>query len=492
VSRAGSRRTGAPKRRAARGTPAATRRLGGEDSGLLALDLADQPMSILFMIVLGQEAGDGERLTVTDLRERVEKRLDYLPALRWRLVPVPGRLHHPLWVDDPDFDIANHVSSVRIPAPGDTSQLAESYARLIARPISRSRPMWDLTLLDGLSDGRQAIVWRFHHCLMDGLASLTALGRFFASDEELSVIEPVAYRPGELPTRRELLGDALAEQAHSWRQLPELMRRTRTAVSGRDAFAASSPVPVPRAPDDVPPCSLNDFGPRRSFSMLELDLDDLRLIREVAGVTYTDVALAAVAGGLRAVMTSRGELPSRPLVAECPISLEDPDAPERLWGNRFTNVLTSLATDIDDPWERLARIATVTAAAREGFETVGGQLWDDWLETLPPFLSMSTMRGHYRRRRAHRELANANVVMTSVRGPSQPWRLGQFVAEEVWGAGPPANGVGSLVAFISYAGKVFVGINSVEGSLSDPGLFVRAARETVAELLREASARRAG
>jgi WS/DGAT/MGAT family acyltransferase len=484
--------------------------MGGEDSGLLALDLPDQPMSILYMLVLGKGADRSaataaatsestatpgadlstERLTVADLRARVENRLDYLPALRWRLASVPGRLHHPVWVDDPDFDVANHVVAVRVTAPGDTSRLAESYARLIARPIDRTRPMWDLTLLDGLGDGRQAIVWRFHHCLMDGLASLTALGRFFADDDELATLEPVEYGPGEPPTRRELLRDALTEQAHSWRRLPELLRRTRTAIDARDSFSAASPVPIPRAPDDVPPSSLNAFGARRSFSMVVLDLDDMRLIREVAGVSYTDVALAAVAGGLRAVLLSRGELPTRPLVAECPISLEDPGVPPRLWGNKFTNVLTTLATDVEDPWERLSRIGTVTAAARRGFETFGGQLWDDWLETLPPFLSMSTMRRHYRHRRAHTDVANANVVMTSVRGPSRPWRLGGLVAEEVWGAGPPANGVGCLIAFISYSGKVFVGINSVEGSLPDSALVTRAAQRSIAELVREASARR--
>jgi diacylglycerol O-acyltransferase len=333
-------------------------------------------------------------------------------------------------------------------------------------------------------------VWRFHHCLMDGLASLTALDRFFAEDDELGTLERVEFCPGDPPTRRALLRDALVAQSHNWRRLPALLGSTRRAFKARDAFSDASPVVLPRAPQDVPPCLLNDaFGPRRSFSMVELDLADLRLVREVAGVSYTDVALATVAGALRAVLSEHGQLPPRPLIAECPISFEGPDAPTRLWGNRFTNIVTSLATDVDDPWERLTTISKVTTAARESFETFGEELWNDWLEALPPLLTTSTMRRHYRRRRSHRDVANANVVMTSVRGPARPWRLGPLVAEEVWGAGPPANGVGSLVAFISYAGSVFVGINSVEGSLPEADRFVESARASVSELVREAKAR---
>jgi hypothetical protein len=217
-------------------------------------------------------------------------------------------------------------------------------------------------------------------------------------------------------------------------------------------------------------------------------LADLRLIREVAGVSYTDVTLAAVAGGLRSVLHAAGGLPGRSLIAECPIAFEE-SVPGRQWGNKFTNIVTSLATDIEDPWARLAAISNVTAAARRCFDTFGEELWDAWLDTIPPLVTVPTMRRHYRHRRTRRE-ANANVVVTSVRGPSRPWRIGDLEVEEVWGAGPPANGVGLLLAFISYAGRVFVGVNSVELSLPEPAHFTASITLAVSELAREAASRR--
>jgi diacylglycerol O-acyltransferase / wax synthase len=484
------------RRRARRSQRWQPRWLSGEDSGFLALDLPGQPLTILYMIVLAPGPGASAlapttSLTLDDLRAHLEKRLDYLPALRWRLVPVPAGLHHPAWAEDPAFDAGRHVKRVEIDAPGGPEQLSEAYARLIASQLDRARPLWDLTLFDGLADGRQAIVWRFHHCLMDGLASLTALERFFAADDQLAGIgDTHPFAPIDLPPRGRMLRAGLRARVHLIRRVPALVTRTRHAFKAREELRAAAETPLPKAPQDVPPCSLTAFGPTRKFTMFELDLADIRLIRAVAAVSYTDVALAVVAGALRSILQDRGDLPAGPLIAECPIAFDGESSTDRLWGNRFANIVTSLATDVADPWERLATVSRVTASARQEFDALGHDLWEEWLDAVPPFVSRPAMRGHYKRRRTHQDVVNANVVVTSVRGPGKPWEIGGLVAEEVWGAGPPTNGVGSMMAFISYCGKVFVGVNSVEQSLPDGHGLADAAHRALSELAREASTRR--
>jgi diacylglycerol O-acyltransferase / wax synthase len=180
--------------------------MGGEDAGFLELERPGQPMTSMYLVVLGH-GGDrptGERpapITIGSLRRRLIERLDVLPALRWRLVQVPLRLHHPVLVDDPAFNLDAHMSRAELTAPGGPEELDALCGTLCAAPLDRSRPLWHLTLVDGLAANRQAIVWRFHHSLLDGAASLTTLARFFGSDHEISEIAPAPFAPAALPGR---------------------------------------------------------------------------------------------------------------------------------------------------------------------------------------------------------------------------------------------------------------------------------------------------
>lgn len=467
--------------------------MGGEDSGLLALELPGQPMTNLYLLVLGP--GDDEAasdLSVGDLERRVAERLDYLPALRWRLAPVPLGLHHPMWVDDAGFELAAHLAHVRLAEPGGASELAALCDRLLEEPLDRSRPLWHVTLVDGLSAGRQALIWRAHHCLVDGAATVTTFGRFFAEGEELEALRRAPFAPGASPRRMSLLAGALRDQAVNLRSLRALVARTRRAMRARAAHERAAGVTLPRASHDVPPCSLNEaFAPGRRMAMAELELETLERVRDEAGVTFTDVALAVVSGALRSMLVRAGELPGRPLVAACTVSLEGPQAAQRHWGNRFCSVTTTLATHVEDPWARLLEIGRVTGVARASNEILGDELWEEWLSRVPPMVTRRVLRRHHHRCRARRELVNANVTVSSIPGPARRWRLGPNVVERVWLTGPPNNGVGATVVLFTYGGSVFVGVNSVQGSIAEPEHLAAAFAEATEELVEEAT-RRAG
>jgi diacylglycerol O-acyltransferase len=490
------------------GVRASWRALGGEDSGFLALELPGQPMTNLYLIVLaagsarpgddGEKGGDEtrrdppSRLTVEDVRERLEARLAYLPSLRWKLLTVPYGLHHPLWVDDPNIDLGRHIRTARLDAPGDRDQLEAICGQMAAEQLDRSKPLWDVTLVDGLQDGGQAIIWRAHHCLMDGVATVTTLERFLAEDGGFGEIPPVEFRPGIPPTRREMRRAAIRTDLRNLRRLPRLLRRTGRALKKRDAFEQAAPATIPRAPRDVPPCSLNDaFGADRRVTTFTLDLPAVKQVRERAGTSFTNVVLAVTAGALRAILLKADDLPARPLIVGCPILLDDPNAAPRQWGNRFSNIVTTLATDVEDPWERLMTISAVTDASRRSVEMVGEKLWEDWLETLPPFAMSAIVRRLHAHRRKHRDVVNSSATVSSVPGPSRPWRLAGVTVDEVYLNGQPRDAGGPAIALFSYAGKLCVGMVSVPESMPHPKAFAEAAQVSLGELVSAASARRA-
>jgi WS/DGAT/MGAT family acyltransferase len=463
------------------------RRLGAEDSGFLALELPGLPMTNLYLIVfaLGQTP-----LTLAQLRAHLDARLEVLPALRWKLVKVPLGLHHPYWIDDAGFDLARHLAQVELSPSGDAVALADLCGKKASQPLVQSRPLWDITLVDGLAGGRQALIWRAHHCLMDGVATVNTLARFFAPDGDLAAAQSTstAFSPGNPPPRGELVRHALQAYLHSLFLLPGLLRRTARALRARDELEREAGVEVPRAPRDVPSCFLNaTFSPRRQVDTFVLDLAAIKTVREAAKVSFTDVVAAVIAGALRTVLIAQGDLPQRPLIAGCPILLEDGRATERQWGNRFSHIVTTLATEVADPWERLEAISAVTAAARRSVEVVGEKLWEDWLEALPPFVMAAAVRQLHKHRRRHPDVANSSATISSVPGPAVPWRLGDLEVEEVYITGQPRDAGGPAVSIFSYSGKLCVGVTSLPGSLPDLEAFAAATRGSLAELVERAA-----
>jgi diacylglycerol O-acyltransferase len=198
------------------------------------------------------------------------------------------------------------------------------------------------------------------------------------------------------------------------------------------------------------------------------------------------VVLAVVAGALRSYLEARGELPDRPLVASVPVGMEGRGATARAAGNRFSRLTTSLATDVADPWTRLTTIAAVTREAKECLDLGGRELLPDWLEYLPPLLGEPAMRRIQSARRNPSKAParlDANVVISNIRGPSEPWQFGSAAVEEMYVTGPPNGGVGVTVVAWDYAGRLLLGLLSFADSVEDPGELTAGLHECLSELV---------
>ncbi|MGH3687049.1 MAG: wax ester/triacylglycerol synthase family O-acyltransferase [Pseudonocardiaceae bacterium] len=456
-------------------------------SGLDAAFLTSEPMQIIALGLL--RAGAGGPLTREDLHRHLAARLDQLPAFRRRVVPVPFGLAPPVFVEDPRFELGDHLCHAVLPEPGGPAELDAACGQLVSQGLDRGRPLWRITLVDGLADGRQAMVLEVHHALMDGFATGATLARIFGSEEPAV---PLRWQPGRMPARMRLVTGALLHDARALARLPELVGRTRrgtVAVCQRQQTAAVS---VPKAGADAPLSLINQgFTPKRRFARVSLPLENVLAVKDVAGVTVNDVALAVVSGALRGYLHARGALPDRPLLACVPVGMEEPGTTPRAVGNRFSVLTTSLATDLADPWERLQRISAVTAEAKACLDLAGWELLADTAEYFPPMLmEFIARRDEAARRRpgTRRATLDTNVVVSNLRGPSVAWQLGSAVVEEMYLA-PPGSGVGMNFLLWDYAGRLMFGILSFTDSVEDPGELAVRLSSSLDELVADAESR---
>ncbi|MGH3438364.1 MAG: wax ester/triacylglycerol synthase family O-acyltransferase [Sciscionella sp.] len=466
------------------------RRLSGVDAAFLSGEMSGHPMQSIAVGLL--RAGPGGPLVLEDLRTHLAARIDQLPAFRWRVVSVPLGLAHPVFVEDPHFDLGEHLCHAALPEPGGPEELDAACAELASRFLDRGKPLWRITLIDGLADGRQAMVLEIHHALMDGFAIRAALARIFSEEE--SAASPPRWQPGRMPGRVRLVTAALAHDARTLTRLPELVGRTRRAMVAVRQRRAGAAVTVPKAGIDVPLSVINQgFTPERRFASTALPLDQVLAVKNAAGATVNDVALGLVGGALRAYLQARGALPDRSLVANVPVGIGEAGATPRSAGNRVALLTTSLATDVADPWERIQRISAVTAEAKACLNLAGRELQADWIEYLPPMVLGPMMRRDQAARSRpgkRRVKLDANAVVSNLRGSSVPWQFASTVVEEMYLAGPPDSKVGVNFAFWDYGGRLLFGIMSLADSVDDPGELAVGLSRSLDELVAAAECRR--
>jgi diacylglycerol O-acyltransferase / wax synthase len=475
-------------------------RLSGLDDLFLSLELPEQPMHSMAVAVLrpsvrrpaknGSEAPNS--ITISDVRQHLTRRLDALPAFRLWVKPVPFGFHHPVFVEDSDLDLDHHIDHATLPAPGGSEELDRLCASLAEGCLDRRRPLWRLTLVDGLDGDRQALILAVHHCLMDGAALLTTFSRLFSSEDAQPPSPASRWRSAHAPGRWRLIIDAMVDHGRGLAQLPALIWETKRGAAAVREASAGSPRAVPRPGLDTPPCSLNaGFTPGRRFARASLPLGDVRLVKDVAGVTVNDVVLTIVAGALRDYLEQRYDLPDRPLVANIPVGMEAPSDPLRAVGNRFTRLVTSLATNVADPWDRLQMISTVTRKSKRCLDLTGREVMGQWLDLVPPAVLSAAVRRGQRRRRSHPNHLDTNVTISNIRGPARPWSFGSVVIEGMYLTAPPNSGVGVSFAVWDYAGTLLVGILSFADAVAAPAELAAGLSHSLRKLVTIAKCRRA-
>jgi diacylglycerol O-acyltransferase / wax synthase len=423
-------------------------------------------------------AGLPEGSSTDRIVELFGRRLDRLPPFRRRAVPVPLGLGHPVWVEDPEFDLRNHVRSLRVEPPGGDRELAAVVAAVAGTPLRRDRPLWELVVVEGLEGDKIAVVAKVHHALADGAATVALLQNAMRPPTEAE--RGTVWSPEELPTRRELLRIAGRAQVGRLRDLPALASRSvrgmRESEARRQAATVRPPLPfhAPRTPFNV------SLSPARTFAMTTLPLEDLKAVRRAAGATLNDVFLAVCSGALRRYLLAMDALPGRPLIASVPVSTDRRQ--DRLGGNRVDNLYVSIATDVADPVDRLDHIRQVTAASKDVRSVLGNDLLERRADVVPPQLYALTVRTWGRSHLANVLRPPLNVVLSNVPGPARRLELGKARLDALYSVGPILEGIGLNITAWSYAGALHVSILGCPASVPDPWPLADALGESLREL----------
>ncbi|HZE67851.1 MAG TPA: wax ester/triacylglycerol synthase domain-containing protein [Sporichthyaceae bacterium] len=472
----------------------AARRLSGLDSAFYSGEYSGTTANCLAVLRLRPRvAADGSStlLDVAQLRHHVAERLGALPAFRWRVVGVPFGLGHPVYVDDADFDITHHVEEHTIAAPGTADVLDAFCAEQAGRGLDRRRPLWRLTLVHGLADGRQTVVLTVHHCVTDGFALLNTL-QILVSDVGSEPTQTAESQP--VPSARRLLVEGLADQARAAHRLPALVRATRTSSAAAKAAMAASAVVLPSNRDTAMCRPYRPFTGRKTLASSTLDMADVTRIKDAAGVTINDVVLVLVAGAMRAYLSARDSLPTPSLVANVPVGLDRANAPRRTFGNRVGFLKTTLGTDLTDPWQRLITIGAVTARAKRVLVVRGPHLLDDWLDQIPPWVIRSLQHYKLHRMRHDRQRSERkwNLIVSHVREQRPMGALAGSPVETAHFIGPADEG-GTMVNFVvaSHGDRLFLTILCVEAAVPQPRELIDGMHRALEELLTLANERAA-
>ena len=430
-------------------------RLSGQDAYFLYRETPAALMHTLKVAVCDPPETPLDR---EQLLKSIEKHLHLLPPVRRRLVRVPFGFHHPVWIEDPDFDLSFHLRRVGVPAPGGPRELDEVVSEIASHPLDRSRPLWELWLVEGLAGGRRAYVLKLHHAAADGVATAALISHSATRDALADPPPPtLPWRPEPVPSAGRLLADAFRDHLRQVARLPGLVARSVRGVRAARRRAREAPVRLPGMWSGPRLRFSRALRPRRIYASTSLPLDAVRRAKDAHGATVNDVVLALCAGAVRRTLAAAGELPAEPLCASIPVAADASGAPLRLAGNRVAYLMTALRTDLSDPAERLRATRAVTLEAKLQLELLGREAMAEWMDYLPPlpYTWMRRLEGRLRLADAHRPASN--LVVSNVPGPRDPLYWSGSRLRELYSVGPLSEGIGLNLTVWSYCDRLFVG-----------------------------------
>ena len=463
-------------------------RLSGLDATFLYLETPTNHMHVGGVLVLDPSTTASGKLTREDMAAFIEPRLHLAAPFRRRLAWVPFNLDHPVWIEDPDFDLDLHVRRAALPAPGGMAELAEFTGDVMGRPIDRNHPLWEMWVVEGLAGGRVAVITKTHHAAIDGVsgAELAAAILQLTPDQEAPDPER-PWRAEREPGDLRLLLQAGLRQAATPLSVARLGRQALDSASALFKVARTRQEEPPPAPFTAPMTALNGaIGPRRTVSLGELDLEQMKRVKNALGGTVNDVVLASVTGALRRFLLRRGEQADAPLVGMVPISVRT-DEQRGQMGNQVSAMLVALPVDEADPIQRLRRISTSTAGAKEQHGALGAGTLQQLAELAPGGVASLAARVYTRTRAADRHRPIWNLVVSNVPGPRFPLYCAGAKVEGFYPVGPIHEMVGLNVTLFSYQERVFVGINADRGLLPDVDEVREGMREALDELAEAAA-----
>jgi WS/DGAT/MGAT family acyltransferase len=448
-------------------------------------------------------------------KQIILERIDQLAPFRRRLVEVPLGLDLPYWIEDPHFDIDFHVRHHAVPPPGTPEQLSEVVSRIVARPLDRGRPLWELYVIEGVDGGRLiAQLTKVHHAAIDGAAGAMMLAAILDTDPDSRPSGVAAdWTPEAIPSDDDLLRLTLLEYVkrpekmvrQSVKVMRELAASTQNGGLRMLADLVAQPVPGPVGsmmrqrlrrhygedvdhPPALPPTHAprtpwnQAIGRHRRFAYTSVPLEDAKTVRRAVGCTFNDVVMALCSGTLRRYLELHDCLPNEPLIAMVPVSVRS-GGEDDAYSNRVSGLMADLATDEPDPLARLLRVCTSMGIAKEGFAAIPAEALQDFTQFAPPAVAARAMRMYSRLRIADRMNPPFNLIISNVPGPSFPLYSAGARLEHFYPVSAIVDGQGLNMTVQSYAGNLDFGFIADRDLVPDLWTMTDLLHQSMQELL---------
>jgi diacylglycerol O-acyltransferase / wax synthase len=435
-------------------------RLSSEDAWFFYAEGPTTPLHVTGLLLLDPStapAGFG----IDQLRSHVRGRIHLMAQLRRRLVEVPFGIDHPSWVEDPGFDLDQHVVHHVLEDATD-ADLARHVGEFAALPLDRTRPLWQMDLVEGLVGGRAAVAMKLHHSIVDGVSGMGMVADLLDLTPEgaTTPAAPDEWEPESVPGPLQSLAGA------SVHRLTTPLRPIRAAAGTAASLAGMAQTGLRRRlggadaiahPLGAPRTRFNSsLSGRRSVAFGSVSLAEVKDVRRHFGVTVNEVVLAACAHGLRCWLEEFDDLPDKPLVCSVPVSVHSAEPGDTT--NQLSTMFVGLPVQLDDPIRRLEAVHTASEGAKEMQSAVGARLIGDVVEILPSTL-LSAMVGLYSRTNLVERIAPVhNLIVSNVRGYPGALYLAGAEIRAMYPFGPLMEGTGLNVTVLSHHDDLDVGI----------------------------------
>jgi diacylglycerol O-acyltransferase len=451
-------------------------RLSGLDASFLALEERGAYMHVGSCMVL-----EGAAPAYEEFVAQLERRLHLVPRYRQKLAFPPLRQARPVWVDDPHFNPGYHVRHTALPPPAGEAELRRLAGRVFSQRLDRSKPLWEVWLVDRVGEDRFALISKTHHCLVDGISGVDITTVLFDLDPDASPAPPPdPWVPRPEPSRAALLREAIAEMAaapvglaraagHALAHPMHAAEQGATAAVGLTSLTLAGLGAAPRSPLNV------RIGPHRRFAWVDADLAVFKAIKTALGGTVNDVVLTVVAGALRAHLLRHGyDVARLPLRAMVPVSVRA-DAERGALGNRVAAMYAPLPIGLEDP---IARLLAVHEAMR-GLKASGQAVGAERITALADFASPTVLSQAARLQSRQRLF---NLTVTNVPGPQFPLYILGRPLREIYPLVPLAENTALGIAIMSYDGSIDFGLVSDYDALPDLDALAAALGDAIREL----------
>ncbi|MCW2606514.1 MAG: acyltransferase [Frankiales bacterium] len=455
-------------------------RLTSIDAGFLHQEDGGAHMHIGGLGVFEGPAPTGE-----EFRDHIASRLPLVPRYRQRLVEMPLGTGRPLWADDAGFRVGYHVRHTALPAPGSEKQLLTLASRIMSQRLDRTKPLWEMWLVEGLEEDRWAIISKTHHAMIDGVGGVDLLTTLFDLSPETRPAPPQEWTPRPVPSGLGLLTAASRNGVgHAWRigsrAAGLAVRPTQLVREGLDTLGALAAVAEPLV-NGAPPTPLNrNPGPHRTVEIVRTDLADYKLVKKAFGATVNDVVLTAVSGALGRFLEGRDFRTDGLTMKACvPVSVRTADKAGSA-GNEITIMTAALPVGVRDAVRRLGLVRASMEHLKGSRQAEGAKVMTSLENALPPAVLARASRLGFSSRLY-------NLLVTNVPGPQVPiYLLGRqllqlaplaFLAPEHTLA----------IAIVSYNGAVTYGLLADADAVPDLPVLAAHLRDTLAELVKAAS-----